>query len=291
MEIELKNITKKYGANTALDDFSAVFTTGVYGLLGPNGSGKSTLINVIVGLLKRNSGEIFFDGKSVSELGETYLENIGYLPQYPKFYPNYTVYEFMHYMSVLKALDKKDIPERIDSLLTLVNLEAYKDRKTSALSGGMRQRLGIAQALLNNPRFLILDEPTAGLDPLERIRFRNLISGIAEERTVLLATHIVSDISFIANRILLLKNGKLLLMDKPENLLKTMNGNVWLLTVSPELVMEYQKRFQISNVRYTEAGCELRIVSEKCPDVNQADLVLPNLEDVYLYYFGERGAE
>ncbi len=284
MKIELENITKRYGSHLALDSFSAQLNEGIYGLLGPNGAGKSTLINIIVGLLRKNSGTIRFDGKDIDEIGEDYLNAVGYLPQYPKFYGNFTVLEFMRYMAALKRVKKEQAPERIRSLLQFVNLEDAVNKKTSALSGGMRQRLGIAQALLNDPKLLILDEPTAGLDPKERIRFRSLMTQIAADRTILLATHIVSDVSFIANEILLLQNGVKIGQDTPEHFLSMMQGKVWQVTVPEQDLHRCLSKYSVSNARHTEQGYVLRIVSEH---MENGVLTEPNLEDVYLHCFGE----
>ena len=194
MEVRLEHISKKYGSKYALRDFTATLENGVYGLLGTNGAGKTTLINAFMGIIPAQ-GDIFINGTNIRSLGSDFLSNIGYLPQYPKFYRDFSVREFLRYMCVLKGIDQADA--RIDSLLDTVNLADAAGKKIGALSGGMRQRLGIAQAMLSDPGILILDEPTAGLDPRERIRFRNLISQFSENRIVILATHIVSDVEFI----------------------------------------------------------------------------------------------
>ena len=284
MNIKLEGITKNYGSHCVLNAFSAEFSDGVYGLLGPNGAGKSTLINILVGLLKANEGRICFDGKDVKKLNERYLGAIGYLPQYPHFYGNYSILELMQYMSLLKKIPKSEMADRIHEILHFVNLDTIQDRRISQLSGGMRQRLGIAQALLNDPKLLILDEPTAGLDPKERIRFRSLMAQLASGRTILLATHIVSDVAFIANEIILLNDGTKVQQDTPEQLIASIQGKVWEITVPENKLPAYLASFQVSNARHTENGCELRIIAEHLPEAVQ---VTPNLEDVFLYYFGE----
>lgn len=287
MNISLEHITKRYGSFTALNDFSASFSSGIYGLLGPNGAGKSTLINIIVGLLRSSSGSIRLDGKDVAEMGEGYLEHIGYLPQYPSFYRNFTVLDFMRYMAVLKDIRKNDIDSRIMSILGFLGLSEQRNKKTAHLSGGMRQRLGIAQALINDPQLLILDEPTAGLDPKERIRFRNLISRLAEGRTILLATHIVADVEFTAKEIILLHNGQKLIQDTPEALVSKINGMVWTAEVGADRLNELFSKYSVSSARNTNHGYELRFISEKKPELENAQLAVPELEDVYLYCFGE----
>lgn len=287
MKIQLEGITKSYGKFKALNNFSAEFSAGVYGLLGPNGAGKSTLINIIVGLLKKNGGSIKFDGKDISEIGESYLDLIGYLPQHPRFYGNFTVFEFMRYMCALKGIPKHGMDDKINHVLGFVNLTEKSDCKTAHLSGGMKQRLGIAQAIINDPKFLILDEPTAGLDPKERIRFRNLISQLSEGRTILLATHIVSDVSFIAKELILIKQGTLLMQKTPSELIKEIEGKVWTASVSDDRIEEIIQKFSVSNARKTDNGYDVRIVSEQSPDIVGAELTLPNLEDVYLCYLGK----
>ncbi len=286
-QIELRAISKAYGKKTVLDSLSCKFDTGVYGLLGPNGAGKTTLISIIVNILKADSGEVLFNGEKVQRLGSAYFNNIGYLPQYPHFYSNYTAQEFLEYIAVIKGLKKNKARKRIDELFEFVNLQNDRKKKIGAYSGGMRQRLGIAQALLNNPKILILDEPTAGLDPKERIRFRNLISGVSGDKTVILATHIVSDVEYIARDVLLINKGKIVCNDTPENLIKTVENNVWSFETEHKKVEDVLSKYSVSNVQYTQKGFSVKTVGER-PDEN-AVRASATLEDVYLYYASESG--
>ena len=283
MEVRLEHISKKYGSKYALRDFTATLENGVYGLLGTNGAGKTTLINAFMGIIPAQ-GDIFINGTNIRSLGSDFLSNIGYLPQYPKFYRDFSVREFLRYMCVLKGIDQADA--RIDSLLDTVNLADAAGKKIGALSGGMRQRLGIAQAMLSDPGILILDEPTAGLDPRERIRFRNLISQFSENRIVILATHIVSDVEFIANKILLLHQGELLKFAPPTELCRELDGKVWALTLAEPDVPASLVHHTISNLAREENGIRLRILSETQPHPD-ARLVEADLEEVFLYHCGE----
>lgn len=283
MKIELKDISKKYGNIYALDHFSAEFGQGIYGLLGANGAGKTTLISILVGILKRNEGSILLNGMDVSELGNEFLGKIGYMPQYPVFYKDFQVLEFLQYMCELKGIPKKTGTKNAVELLEIVNLKEDMHKKIGALSGGMRQRVGIVQAMLGNPDILILDEPTAGLDPQERIRFRNLIARFSQERTVLLATHIVSDVEFIANEVLIMKNGTLVQKDTLENLEKQLVGKVWNVSASENESLESYERYMISNMQRDGKNLNIRILAEEQPFDN-ALMVTPNLEDVFLYY-------
>lgn len=286
MELELKNITKKYSKKTALSDVSLNLKNGVYALLGPNGAGKTTLINIITGLLMPTSGTVLFNGTAIGKNMQEYISKIGYLPQYPQFYKNFRADEFLRYMAVMKGIEKKRIDSLVNELIEKVNLTNDSHRYIDQYSGGMRQRLGIAQALLNNPEILILDEPTAGLDPKERIRFRNLISQLSENRIVILATHIVSDVESIAKEVILLKNGEVLQIETPMNLISQMEGKVHLVQCIPEKLEEYMNSFCISNASVCNNRYLLRIVSDNPPTVD-AEITIPNLEDAYLYYFGE----
>ena len=286
MELELKNITKKYSKKTALSDVSLNLKNGVYALLGPNGAGKTTLINIITGLLMPTSGTVLFNGTAIGKNMQEYISKIGYLPQYPQFYKNFRADEFLRYMAVMKGIEKKRIDSLVNELIEKVNLTNDSHRYIGQYSGGMRQRLGIAQALLNNPEILILDEPTAGLDPKERIRFRNLISQLSENRIVILATHIVSDVESIAKEVILLKNGEVLQIETPMNLISQMEGKVHLVQCIPEKLEEYMNSFCISNASVCNDRYLLRIVSDNPPTEN-AEITIPNLEDAYLYYFGE----
>ncbi|MBQ7757380.1 MAG: ABC transporter ATP-binding protein [Oscillospiraceae bacterium] len=286
-ELRFEKLTKKYGKKVALDEFSYTLTDGVYGLLGPNGAGKTTLINIIVKLISQTSGEVFFDGKNIHTISNEYFDSIGYMPQYPKFYTNYTARQLLDYLCAIKGIDKKRSKTRIDEMLSFVNLSDEADKKVGAFSGGMRQRLAIAAAMLNDPKVLILDEPTAGLDPKERIRFRNIISRLSENRIVLLATHIVSDVEYIAKECILIDNGKLVKKDSPSKLIDDIKGKVWIVkTDSEQQLNEMIKNRLVGNISYTDEGCLVRMISDEKPYEN-AENTIPNLEDVYLDIFGK----
>lgn len=219
MIFELQDIKKSYRKKQVLTDVSLKLEKGCYLLLGPNGAGKSTLMNIMVGLLKPTAGNILIDGRNVKELGDSYLERIGFAPQYPRFYPNYTVYEFLEYMSLLRDKSNKNRAEEIQSVIERVNLADKTNAKIRTLSGGMRQRLGIAQALLGKPELVILDEPSAGLDPLEHKRFKNIVEDISKEMIVFMATHMVSDIQDLNSQIMILKDGKISVNESIQNIL------------------------------------------------------------------------
>lgn len=286
MKIKFEGITKKYKGRFALRDFTIELDEGVYGLLGTNGAGKTTLINIFVGILKSDTGRVLVDGVDVRKLGLEYLSRIGYLPQFPQFYKNFEVLEFLRYMCALKDIPSKQGEKRAKELLETVNLFDTRRKKIGALSGGMRQRVGIAQAMLNDPEILIMDEPTAGLDPQERIRFRNLITKFSQGRTVILATHIVSDIEFIANQVILLKDGQLLKQDTPPALITDMEGKVWSITSTDEALKDKLYKLKISNMQRDRENIHLRVIDCNKPD-EQAVKVQANLEDVFLYYIGE----
>lgn len=286
MKVRFDGLSKKYKGKYALRDFAATLENGVYGLLGTNGAGKTTLINLFMGIIKSDGGEIYIDEKNIRTMGAEFLGNIGYLPQYPRFYRDFTVLEFLRYMCVLKDIPKDTGEARIWELLETVNLTEAATKKVGALSGGMRQRLGIAQAMLADPGILILDEPTAGLDPRERIRFRNLISKFAENRIVILATHIVSDIEFIANQIILLHEGNMLKLGTPAELCLELVGKVWGLTLEEPDVPTELVHHTISNMARENEGIRLRIISETQPHP-AAIPVTANLEEVFLYHCGE----
>lgn len=281
MELSIKNATKTYGKKCALDNFSLDFSAGVYGLLGPNGAGKSTLIGIITGLVKPDHGSIKFVGND----GEKLHEKLGYLPQYQSFYRNYSAPEFLRYICALKKYKPKN-KKYIEDLLELVNLADVGEKKIGAFSGGMKQRLGIAQALIGEPSVLIFDEPTAGLDPKERVRFRNIISSLGSDKIVILATHIVSDISYIANKIILLNQGKITDFGTESDIISKVNDKVWECEIPSEKVLEVMNQFKVSNVVSSAKKCKLKIVNETKPFEN-AISVVPDLEDVCLYEFGE----
>lgn len=287
MNVSLQHITKQYKGKYALKDFTTELTEGVYGLLGANGAGKTTLINIFVGILKRDSGTVLIDGKDAGNMGKEFLSKIGYMPQYPVFYRDFTVMDFLMYMCALKGISVKAGKERALELLGIVNLLDAKDKKIAALSGGMRQRVGIVQAMLGDPKILILDEPTAGLDPSERIRFRNLISQFAKGRIILLATHIVSDVECIAKEIIILKEGTLITQGTTEELERSVYGKVWEVTTSSERAVQLGNQYYVSNMKQQGEDYRMRIVSDMAPAEN-AVKAMPNLEDVFLYYFGER---
>ncbi len=286
MELQLQHLSRHYGTKCAVDDVSTTLTPGVYGLLGANGAGKTTLMRIICGVLKPTSGRICLNGKPIEELGENYYAHLGYMPQDFGFYPDFTAREFMLYMAAVKGLGKREARKRSEELLKLVNLHEAADKKIKSFSGGMKQRLGIAQAELNAPDILILDEPTAGLDPKERVRFRNLISDFAKEKIVILSTHIVSDVSYTADTILMMKNGTFLLQEPMAAVTDSIEGKVWELLVNSWEATEYTSRFSVVNLHHENGKVRLRMIHETSPAAD-AVTVSPNLEDLFLYHFGE----
>lgn len=290
MEIQLDNLTKQYGSRTAVDGVSIALKPGVYGLLGANGAGKTTLMRMICGVLEPSSGQIRADGKNIGQLGEKYYDRLGYMPQNFGYYPDFTAREFLLYMAAVKGLDKKRAGNRADELLSTVNLTKMAGKKIRSFSGGMKQRLGIAQAELNDPELLILDEPTAGLDPKERVRFRNLISDLARNKTVILSTHIVSDISYIADTILLMKNGRFILTGSVDEVTGSINGMVWETVTDEQTAKGLMSRFPVVNLHHEYGLVRLRIVSSNKPHADAVQ-VKAGLEDLFLYHFGEEGKE
>lgn len=284
MELKLTHVTKQYGTKTAVDHINMTLREGIYGLLGANGAGKTSLMRLVCLIQKRSGGEITLDGREIQEMGEEYRSLLGYLPQNFGYYPEFTAQKFLLYMSALKGLNKHAAKRRIEELLDVTGLTDDRNRKIKTFSGGMKRRLGIAQAMLNNPKILILDEPTAGLDPKERVHFRNLISSFSKDKIVLLSTHIVSDIEYIADEILVMKQGKLIRCGKPQTLLKDLEGKVWECLVPFEAVAEMERHFTVGNLKNEEQGCLLWIVSDICP-VKGAKEAQPSLEDIYLYDF------
>lgn len=287
MELRLDRLTKQFGSAIAVDRLSATLTPGVYGLLGANGAGKTTLMRMICDVLKPTSGSVIWNGTSIERLGERYRSVLGYLPQDFGYYPDFTALDFMLYLSALKGLDSKAAKRRSMELLDLVGLKNVAKRKVKTFSGGMKQRLGIAQAVINDPQVLVLDEPTAGLDPKERVRFRNLISALAQDKVVILSTHIVSDVEYIADEILIMRAGQIVASGTIEEILAQVAGVVWECAVTPREADVMSARMAVGNVRYDHAGMAIvRIVSDTTPH-SSARLVEPTLEDVYLYIFQE----
>ena len=285
--LEIKSICKIYkkGSIKALNDFSINLSSGVYGLLGPNGAGKSTLMNIITDNLNADSGEVLYNGESIKKLGRNYRAVLGYMPQQQGLYDDFTLNRFLWYMAALKGLKRNEAKEKITKLLETVNLKDSAHKKLGSFSGGMKQRVLIAQALLNSPEILILDEPTAGLDPKERIRIRNFISEIAQDKIVLISTHVVSDVEFIAKEIILLKSGRLVSCDTSDNLTKEINGKVFEIKIDKENLKYFQDHYRISNLYHHDKKIIVRIVSDNMPEGYEIRMVTPALEDLYLYMF------
>ena len=286
LAMKIEGVSKQYNTkNWGLRDFTLELHTGVLGLLGPNGAGKSTLMRILATITKATSGRVTWNGTDIAKSPDVLRGVLGYLPQDFGVYPNLTVVEFLEYMAAIKGLDSKSAKKRIDELLQVVNLVEAVKRPLGGYSGGMKQRVGIAQALLNDPKVLIVDEPTVGLDPEERVRFRNLLSDLSGERIVVLSTHIVSDVEATATRIALVNKGQLLRESAPEDLLKEIENRVWEWTViSDELITLKQKHIVSGTIRRSD-GVQVRVVSEIQPDPN-AQSISPNLEDAYLYFIG-----
>ena len=283
-ELKLYEVQKTYKDKTAVKPISYTFSNGIYGLLGENGAGKTTLMRLICGILQPTEGNICCDGMAIAQMGAEYRRLLGYLPQELGYYDNFTAERFLRYLAALKALPVEYSEQKIQELLDLVELQNDKKKKLKTFSGGMLRRVGIAQALLNDPEILILDEPTAGLDPKERVRFRNIISSLGKEKIVLLSTHIVSDIEYIADQILIMKNGELLKSGTEQEIISDVKGHVWKCKVPEETVQKLCEQYLVSNLRNCSSGkqTELRIISEKQPAEN-AEITEETLEDAYLY--------
>lgn len=287
MELMLNNLTKEFGDFIAVKSINITMTNGVYGLLGVNGAGKTTLMRMLCTLLKPTKGSITCNGKDIFKMDADYRNLLGYLPQDFGFYPDFTVNDYLLYIATIKGIRPVVAKKRTKELISKVGLTNVSNKKMKKLSGGMKRRVGIAQAMLNDPKILILDEPTAGLDPNERIRFRNLISELSQDRLVLLSTHIVSDIEYIANEILLMKDGAIVNKGTLQETINSMPEKVWTCFVSDKKISAITKQYKVSNIKSGANGAELRIISSKKP-LEDAVCVEPTLEDVFLYYFGEK---
>lgn len=287
MELKFNGLTKRFGDFTAVDGVSLSMTKGVYGLLGVNGAGKTTLMRMLCTLIKPTEGNITFDGRDIHDMGASYRRLIGYLPQEFGFYPEFSVEDYLHYVAALKGIRPAVARKRTRVLLKWTGLENVAKRKMKKLSGGMKRRAGIAQAMLNDPRILVLDEPTAGLDPRERIRFRNLLGELSGSRLVLLSTHIVSDVEYVANEILMMKQGKIIHRGTSEDIIASMAESVWECVVENQEAATMMKKFRVSNMRSEGQMVRLKVISPVRP-MDSAEPVRASLEDAFLYYFGEK---
>lgn len=290
MELTLEHVTKEFNDFRAVSDLSYTMHNGVCGLLGVNGAGKTTTMRMLCTLLKPSAGAITYDGRDIFEMDGEYRKILGYLPQDFGYYPDFSVQDYLMYIASIKGLSSALAGKRVKELLGKVGLTKAKNKKMKKLSGGMKRRAGIAQAMLNDPQILILDEPTSGLDPNERIRFRNLISELSEDRMVLLSTHIVSDVEYIANEILLMKDGEFAHSGTVYELISSIPEKVWSVKVAKPEVDGYMKQYKVANVRTVPEGVELRILSEQSPHPDALEEEV-SLEDVFLYYFGEKAGE
>ena len=289
MKLTIDHVSKRYGANTlALQDFSLELGSGILGLLGPNGAGKTTLMSILATITKPTSGRISWNGTDLTADPNAIRSVLGYLPQDFGVYPNLNAVEFLEYLAAVKGLDAAASKRRIDELLNLVNLTDVRKRPLGGYSGGMRQRIGIAQALLNDPKLLIVDEPTAGLDPEERVRFRNLLSDLSGDRIVILSTHIVSDVEATATDIALISQGKLVAHAAPEDLLRAVEGKVWEWVIPSVELNAARQQYLVSNTSRRSDGVHVRLLATQPPPGTVA--VAPTLEDAYLFCLSQHRA-
>lgn len=285
IEIELKRVTKEFQELKAVDDVTLTMRNGVYGLLGVNGTGKTTLMRMLCTLMRPTSGRILCNGKDIFEMDGEYRKILGYLPQEFGFYPEFTVQQYLEYLSAMKGMSDRQARQKIEELLVRLSLEEVRKKRIIKLSGGMKRRVGIAQALLNEPEFLVLDEPTSGLDPGERVRFRNLLSEFAHDRIVLISTHIVSDVEYIATQNAIMKDGKILQTGTTQELVAQMSGKVFEGTVAPRELEKWEKKVQVINLRNEADGSvSLRYIGKQ-EDMPGAIPKEPRLEDLYLHLF------
>ena len=284
MEIRISHLTKRFGDKTALDDVSLTLDAGVHALLGPNGAGKSTLINILTDSIERDKGEVLYNDYEITSLGAKYRELLGYMPQQQRLYDNYTAEEFLKYMAAVKGFAPARAREQIAELLKVVNLWEVRRKKVGGFSGGMKQRVLLAQALLGEPRILILDEPTAGLDPSERINIRNYIATVAQKMIVLFATHVVSDIECIAKDVIMIRDGRICKTGTPMELIDGMQGKVGELPCKLEDLEQLQTKYCVGNVYQRREGLRVRIVGDELPEEALPVKDSIDLEDVYMYH-------
>ena len=281
MELMIDRLSKRYGRDFALRELSLRCEPGMLGLVGPNGAGKTSLMRMIATLLEPTEGSIRWNGQDIRTHGGTLRQVLGYLPQDFGIYPEFTGRQFLRYLASMKGLPRALLNRRVDEVLSIVNLEQEADRKLPTYSGGMKQRIGIAQALLNDPELLIVDEPTAGLDPAERVRFRTLLASLTSNRIIMLSTHIIGDVEAVANRLVILREGRVLADTAPEALLARTAGSVWSVTVDQATALQLQASYQVSTMINQMSGITLRIVSATRPH-ETAVVVDPSLEEAYL---------
>lgn len=291
MELEIRNISKRYGKKTAVRDVNLSLTPGVWGLIGANGAGKTTLMRMLTGILTPSSGRVLYDGIDISDLGEAYRDALGYLPQSFGFYPEFNVVDYLEYVATLKGLGKRIYRDKIDELLDLLNLTEVRKKPIKKLSGGMQRRVGIAQALLNDPDILILDEPTSGLDPGERVRFRNLLSEFAQDRIVIISTHIVSDVEYIAAQNMIMKDGRIVDVGETDKLLEAVAGKVFTADVRQDELARYERAVRMVSMRgEPDGGVGVRYISD-APVIPGSCPAEPRLEDLYLWLFRQEAPE
>ncbi|MDQ1143868.1 ABC-2 type transport system ATP-binding protein [Bacillus sp. SORGH_AS 510] len=289
MALQIKNISKQFSNKIAVRDLTIDLSPGIYGLLGPNGAGKSTFFKMLSTIERPSKGEIFWKGKNIVKNPDTLRKELGYLPQDFGVYPNMNALEFLDYMAALKRLPKNLARKRIDELLEALHLSPYRKRLLGTYSGGMKQRVGIAQALLNDPELLIVDEPTVGLDPEERMRFQNLLSTLSSKSVIILSTHIVSDVEAIASNILIMNHGELLIQANPQKLITAVNGKTWeVILSSPEEILQLKEKFLISRIFHQQNGIHVRIICDTSPH-QKAQPKSASLEDAYLYKIHSKG--